>query len=170
MLRRQHQVRMQIHQMMDACLFALSFWLAYVLRASEMIQKRFELQPVSDFANFFWIYLILIPVAPLVLEAQGFYNRSQLGPRRAILWALFKGCFITTVGLIITFFFIKNYPARSVVIWFGIISFVLVYLKEEVLRLGYKSKLAQVAIPTTLHSRGFQRRNRARIREDLTRP
>ena len=134
---------MQIHQMMDACLFAVSFWVAYKLRASELIQARFDLQPIKDFQNFFWFYLILIPVAPLVLEAQGFYNRPQLAPRQAILWPLFKGCFITTIGLIITFFLFKSYPARSVVIWFGIISFLLVYLKEEILRLAYKSKLGQ---------------------------
>ena len=28
MLRRHREIRMQIHQLMDACLFAISFWLA----------------------------------------------------------------------------------------------------------------------------------------------
>ena len=35
MLRRDRQIRMQIHQLMDACLFALSFWLAYKVRSNE---------------------------------------------------------------------------------------------------------------------------------------
>jgi hypothetical protein len=29
MLRRDRLIRMQIHQLLDACIFAVSFWLAY---------------------------------------------------------------------------------------------------------------------------------------------
>ena len=36
------------------------------------------------------LYIILIPVAPLVLESQGFYRRPLLGSRRATAWMLFK--------------------------------------------------------------------------------
>jgi len=34
MLRRDRQIRRQVHQLLDALLFAVSFWLAYQLRAS----------------------------------------------------------------------------------------------------------------------------------------
>ncbi len=43
MLRRDRQIRMQIHQLMDACLFALGFWLAYTLRANPDIIDLFGL-------------------------------------------------------------------------------------------------------------------------------
>lgn len=143
MLRRQRQIRMQIHQLMDACLFAISFWLAYQLRASEAVIERFNLDPIGPFETFVWFYLVLIPAAPLVLESQGFYSRPSLASRWTMIWPLFKGCFIATVGLIFVLFFFKLYPARWVVIWFGLISFALVYLKEELLRTAFKSKLAQ---------------------------
>ena len=143
MLRRHRQIRMQIHQLMDACLFAASFWIAYQLRSSEAVIEKFHLDPIAPFENFLWFYLILIPVSPLILEAQGFYNRHALSPRWAIIWPLFRGCFITTVGLIFVLFFFRLIPARWVVIWFGGISFALVYTKEEILRLVSKSKLAQ---------------------------
>jgi exopolysaccharide biosynthesis polyprenyl glycosylphosphotransferase len=143
MLRRHRQIRMQIHQLMDACLFAMSFWLAYQLRANPALREKFQLPEIAPFDAFVWFYLVLIPVAPLVLEAQGFYNRSAMAPRWNIIWPLFKGCFITSVGLIIVLFFFRAIPARAVVIWFGGISFVLVYAKEEVLRLLAKSKVAQ---------------------------
>jgi exopolysaccharide biosynthesis polyprenyl glycosylphosphotransferase len=143
MLRRERQIRMQIHQLMDACLFAVSFWLAYELRASSAFIEYFELPPISPFDTFVWFYLVLIPVAPLILESQGFYNRPTLSPRRTIFWPLLKGCFLSCVGLIIAFYFFRSYPARTVVVWFGLISFGLVYGKEELLRIAYKSKLAQ---------------------------
>ena len=37
MLRRDRQIQTQIHQLADACLVALSFWLAYLLRANATI-------------------------------------------------------------------------------------------------------------------------------------
>src|SRR6266550_1750605 len=99
MLRRHRQIRMQIHQLMDASLFAISFWLAYLLRSDHAIGAFLGLSPIGKFDEFVWLYLILIPAAPLVLESQGFYNRPMLSPRRATLCALFKGCLITTVCL-----------------------------------------------------------------------
>src|SRR6267378_1200267 len=143
MLRRHRQIRMQIHQLMDACLFAVSFWLAYVLRSSPELTAFFRLDPIGHFESFVWLYLVLIPAAPLVLESQGFYNRPLLCPRRATLWPLFKGCLFTTIALTLVLFFFRLYLARWVLIWFGGISFILVFLKEELLRIAFKSGLGQ---------------------------
>ena len=43
MLRRDRQMRMHIHQLMDACLFALSFWIAYELRFDPAVIELFRL-------------------------------------------------------------------------------------------------------------------------------
>ncbi len=143
MLRRHRQIRMQIHQLMDACLFAIAFWLAYVLRSNLDLANFLGLAPeVGSFDTYTWLLLILIPAAVLILEAQGFYNRPFVS-RRSMLWQLFKGCLLMTLGLVLVLFLAKMMIARSVVIWFGGISFVLVYLKEEMVRLASRSKLAQ---------------------------
>src|ERR1022692_217544 len=145
MLRRDRQIRMQIHQLMDACLFALSFWLAYQARSNEDIIDLFGLKGWTvPFDVYVRLYLILIPAAPLILEGQGFYSRSPFCPRVTTAWILFKGCFFTTLGLILTMFLFNIPPvARGVVVWFGGISFVLVFLKEEVLRWAASTKMAQ---------------------------
>src|SRR5712675_1077647 len=127
MLRRHRQIRTQIHQLTDAGLFAVSFWLAYVLRSNPHVTEFFQLPPIGDFESFLWLYLVLIPAAPLILEIQGFYNRALLCPRRVTLWPLFKGCLFTTILLTIVLYFFKLYLARAVVIWFGGISFILVF-------------------------------------------
>src|SRR6266581_1672623 len=145
MLRRYRQIRMQIHQLMDACLFAVAFWLAYELRTSVEVADFLGRAPESStFDSYVWLYLILIPAAPLIMEAQGFYSRPMLYSRRTMLWQLFKGCLFITLGLVLVLFLAKMLIARWVVVWFGGISFVLVLLKEEVLRLIWKSKRAQV--------------------------
>jgi len=62
LLRRHRQIRMQIHQLMDACLFAISFWLAYVLRSnlSEWVGPEltsfFRIYPIGRFDSFVWLY------------------------------------------------------------------------------------------------------------------
>jgi exopolysaccharide biosynthesis polyprenyl glycosylphosphotransferase len=167
MLRRDRLMRMQVHQLVDACLFAFSFWLAYELRTSSAIIDFFSLrQDPTTFKDYVWLYVILIPASPLILEATGFYDRPLLGPRQTMLWQLFKGCALTTLMLILVLFFFKMLIARWVVLWFGGISFVLILSREELVRLSWKSKLAQAQ-----HRRRFalvgSREETARMRAEL---
>src|SRR5215472_5985209 len=133
MLRRDRLIRMQFHEPMDACLFAVSFWLAYLLRSNPRIIDYFHLDDVSPFDSYVWLYLILIPAAPLILEAQGFYNRPIFSSRLTTSWLLFKGCLFTTLVLILTLFLFHGGIARLVTVLFGCISFVLLFVKEEIL-------------------------------------
>jgi len=145
MLRRDRQMRTQVHQLVDAFLFAVSFWLVGALRADPRIIEWLNLKilPPDAFENVGWLYFVLIPGAPFVLESQGFYNRPLLCSPRVILWPLFKGCVLITLGLVFAVFALHLNVPRWVVVWFGGLSFALVYLKEEILRSVYKSKLAQ---------------------------
>jgi exopolysaccharide biosynthesis polyprenyl glycosylphosphotransferase len=145
MLRSDRQMRAQVHQLVDAFLFAFSFWVVVVVRADPQIIEWLNLKylPPNAFDNVGWLYFLLIPGAPLVLELQGFYNRSILGPRRKILWPLLKGCTLITISLVFAVYALHLNVPRWVVAWFGCLSFSLVYLKEEILRSVYKSKLAQ---------------------------
>jgi exopolysaccharide biosynthesis polyprenyl glycosylphosphotransferase len=143
MLRRDRLIRMQIHQLMDACLFALSLWLAYELRANPDVIELLGLQPVDPFADYVWLYLLLIPATPLVLEAQGFYNRPVICSRRQTAWQLFKSCLFVALGLVLALFFSRAFIARSVLLWFAFISFGLVFAKEEAVQWAIRSKLGQ---------------------------
>ena len=146
MLRRHQQIRMQIQQLLDACLFAVSFWLAYEIRSWPLVIDLFGLPPVAPFETFVSFYLVLIPAVPLVLESQGFYNRSMVAPRRTIFWPLLRGCFLVALGLTLLLFFFRMYLPRSVIFGFGALSFATVWLKEEVLRLGFKTKFTQAQL------------------------
>jgi exopolysaccharide biosynthesis polyprenyl glycosylphosphotransferase len=146
MLQRDRQIRMQIHQLVDACLFAFSFWLAFELRSSPRIIAWLDLEkvPPGVFGNIVWLYVVLLPGVPFVLEWQGFYKRPPLCPRNAILWPLFKSCLFITGGLVLTLYVLRLNAPRWAMGWFGGISFGLVYLKEEIWRLVLRSKLAQL--------------------------
>ena len=145
MLGRDRLIRMQIHQLMDACLFALSFWLAFKLRSSDAVSDFFRVKHVAmSFDKYVVLYVLLIAAAPLALEAQGFYNRSLLSSRRRMLWPLFKTCVLMSLGVVLGLFLLRLYQtARGVVVWFGCLSFALVVAKEELLRLALRSRLAR---------------------------
>jgi exopolysaccharide biosynthesis polyprenyl glycosylphosphotransferase len=143
MLHRDRQIRRQVHQLLDAVLFAVSFWLAYELRANPDIRELLDLIPIHPFEAYMWLYLILIPLAPLILEAQGFYQRPLFCSRRTTAWLLLKGCLFTSLGLILALFLTRAVVARGVVVCFGFVSFGVVFAKEELLRLARRSKLAR---------------------------
>ncbi|HEY1663383.1 MAG TPA: sugar transferase [Verrucomicrobiae bacterium] len=131
--------------MADAILVAVSFYIAFLFRADPSIAAWLKLDQIemSNFDKAEWLILPLMPVAALILESQNFYNRPPLAPRRAIIWPLFKGSLITTVCLILATYIFHLTMPRGVTTFFGIISIVLIYSKEELLRMAFKSKFAQ---------------------------
>jgi exopolysaccharide biosynthesis polyprenyl glycosylphosphotransferase len=147
MLRRDRQIRTQIHQLADACIFALSFWVAYALRMDPQIVTWLHLSVLGDEMldkeKLVWLYAGLIPAAPLILESQNFYNRPPLCPRWVLIWSLFKGCVITSIGLVLVMWAFRFVTPRGMIVFFGVISFSLVYLKEELVRWSLQSQLAQ---------------------------
>jgi exopolysaccharide biosynthesis polyprenyl glycosylphosphotransferase len=132
---------MQVHQVVDVILFMVSFWLAYTIRADKDVIELFGLKEVSPFENHYWLYFVLIPVAPMVLEAQGFYSRPFLCSRRMTAWLLLRGCSVITMGLVIMLFLFKAEMARIVLPLFGLISFVVMMGKEELRRRALRTTL-----------------------------
>jgi exopolysaccharide biosynthesis polyprenyl glycosylphosphotransferase len=167
MLRRDRQLRTQLYQIKDAALFALALWVAYLLRATLELGVL-ESRALVSFNNFAWLYLMIVPVAPFVLELQGFYQRPLLSSRAVTAWLLFKGCVFVTLAIIVIMFLLNMKELnRSVIIFFGIVSFVLVYLSEEVLRWGYKSTYGQSQLNKRVILVGTTE-DTARIRAELS--
>src|SRR3954464_5362846 len=134
MLRRDRQIRMQIQQLLDTLLFTAAFALAYILRSDPTIRDLLDLYPPSPFSDYMKLYVVLIPAAPLILEAQGFYRRSALCSRQTTLWVLLKACLFATLTLILAAFLFQYTLGRSVLVWFGFIAFGLVWAKEEAIQ------------------------------------
>jgi len=169
MLRRDLHIRMQMHQLTDACLFGLSFWLANLLRVNPNIISWFNFAalPPNAFDNIVWLYFALVPAAPLVLESQGFYNRPIMGPRGGMIWPLFKGIIIITFGLVLTIYSFHLLNPRAVPVFFGIISFSLIFAKEEMIRWYMSSHYGQTQFKRRFVLVGIEREI-ARIRKELT--
>jgi len=170
MLGRDQQLRTQVLQLLDAVLFALAFWLAHLCRSSwpeNFLWLHWD--PIDEFDKFKWLLLLVIFGGPLVLEAQGFYQRPFSAPRYTTAWLLFKGCVLLTMGVIIVMFFFKIFNlARAVPVLFGGISFVLISLRGELIILLFKSRFARSQINRRVILVG-SKLDTSRMREDLGR-
>jgi len=146
MLQRDRQIRTQVNQLADACLFATSFWLAYAVRGSATFSSWLGLDPIPPdmFEKVMWVYYALVPAAPLVLESQGFYTRPALNSRKAIMWPLLRGTLIITLGIVVLLYLFKvTAPRGAVLFLFVVFSCSLVWLKEELLIAALRSPMAK---------------------------
>jgi exopolysaccharide biosynthesis polyprenyl glycosylphosphotransferase len=166
MLKRDRQIRTVIYQLVDACLLTVAFLLSCTLRSNPNIIEWLKLGPISPFENFAWLYLVLIPTAPFILESQGFYNHPPLCQRGAILWPLLKGCVFITLELALTAYVFHLVVARAILVSFGCIGFSMLYLKEELIRFLLKSKVAQSQYKRRFILIGTERET-ATIRQEL---
>jgi exopolysaccharide biosynthesis polyprenyl glycosylphosphotransferase len=144
MLQRDRKIRTQVHQITDACLFAASFWLAYALRGNQSFIDWLGLDAIAPppFEQIKWLYFVLVPAAPLVLESQGFYNRPAVNSRATLIWPLLRGSLIVTVGLVLLMFYFRIPAPRGVSFIFIVFSCSLVWGKEELLLAALHSRLA----------------------------
>src|SRR5580692_9786474 len=145
MLQRDRQIRTQVHQLADACLFAASFWLAYAVRCNQEFSNWLGLDaiPQDMFLNVWWLYFALVPAAPLVLESQGYYNRPAVNTRKLLIWPLLRGSVIVTIGIVLLLFFFKAPAPRGVSFIFIVFSCTLVWIKEEILMAVSQSPMAR---------------------------
>jgi exopolysaccharide biosynthesis polyprenyl glycosylphosphotransferase len=147
MLRRQRQIRTQLSRLLDAGLYALSFWLAHILRQDNAVLATLggpvHIQPFAEYAP---LLLVIVLVSPFLLEIHGFYSRPLIASRRRTIWQLSRGCAWTVLVLIVVMFLFNQKLARSVIILFGALSFGLVLLKEELVRAWIASNVAQAQL------------------------
>jgi exopolysaccharide biosynthesis polyprenyl glycosylphosphotransferase len=147
MLRRDRQIRIQVYQFIDGGLFALALWLGWLVRYHWRGIPWFGFDNVDKINTFkseyLWLFLVVIPMTPLILEWQGYYERPILSPRRQVAWQLGKACLIATIGLIIIQFMLRREGARGVFVLFGAFGFALMALKEEILRWAYHTQFGQ---------------------------
>lgn len=125
---------------MDAVLFVLSFWVAHVIRSHWEIEIWGGTKEIQPFTFYAWLIVFIFPFGPLILQWQGFYERSSLSSRRMIVWQLVCGSALLTLIIISVMFLFKSHLSRAVVILFGVISPGLILGKEQLARFWVQSR------------------------------
>lgn len=135
MLRQHREVRERIQLVVDAGLFFLSFYLAHALRFHWQFEIFGGTREIGAFEDYQMLALLVLPLGPMALRLSGFYHRPWVAERLQTMWALLRGCLLMVIGLIVLLWFIRGTHniGRSVLVFFGLISFVLLWWKEEFL-------------------------------------
>jgi exopolysaccharide biosynthesis polyprenyl glycosylphosphotransferase len=131
MLGRRQEINLQLSQLADFMIIAVSMRAAYWLRAvlGPMLFPRIE--EVPPFAEFFWVLAVIAPFTPLILESRGFYS-NVLNKTLAQSLRQF-GATLLRVGVIIGFcqIFLKwEVQSRMVLALTGLISGAALLVKE----------------------------------------
>lgn len=147
MLSNQRQIENTISKLIDGLFFAVSLWLAHSLR-SILEVDLFGAEPeIASFWGgpsgrpYIWISLLLLFIAPITLNTQGFYSQSYWTSRKQIFWSLVKATMIVTLGIIFGIFALKIQLTRSVIIFFALICISLIWTKEEIWRLARRNQM-----------------------------
>ncbi|MDQ2868424.1 MAG: sugar transferase, partial [Verrucomicrobiota bacterium] len=94
MLARKQELNTQLQQLMDAMLFAVALWVAFVLRYYSTFW--FDLTKTIDpFQNYQWLLVVVMPFGPILLDLQGFYQ----SPLNKTLWRSFVQILRAMIGL-----------------------------------------------------------------------
>jgi len=159
---------MQVHQLADAFILVACFWVACTLRAIPSFAGVFGLDDISPdaFRNSYWLYFVLAATGPLIFESQGVYNDPVWASRRLTVWSLLKGCTLTAISLVLAAYVFHLPIPRGVMGVFGVVGFAFVWLKQELIRLLSRSRMARAQIKRRLVVVGSEKEV-ARLRHDL---
>jgi len=154
MLKRDRLIRMQVHQLADAVLLIVAFWLACTLRTVPEVANTLNLGDLSKnaFNGCYWLNFVLPFVGPLIFESQGVYNHLVWGSRQLLVWSLFKACTTTALSLVLVAYVFQQDITipRGVLLFFGVISFLLIWIKYEIVRASLRMRIAREQIKRRL--------------------
>src|SRR3989442_1763129 len=130
---KQRDLVIQFSQITDALLIALVFRLAHLFREELVFRYPEQFSLIAPFGSYKWLYLVILPVWPILLDINGFYTRSHALRRRDTLWILVKSVSLSALVVIaVMYFFQRNVPSRGVIMLFAGFSIVALYIKDAV--------------------------------------
>src|SRR4051794_2742683 len=71
-LGRKQELNLQLNQLIDAVLLVFSLWCAHTLRA--YLSQLGSIIEIEPFDAFLWLIALIMPLGPLLLDLNGFYN------------------------------------------------------------------------------------------------
>src|SRR5438067_4644720 len=139
---RKQELNLQFQEILDGTLLVLAFWLAHVLRfyATEWFSLE---KSIAQFSEFRWVLWLLMPLGPLILEAQGFYKHILGKTVGKSLWQLLRAASVLAVLLAVCWFFLRlDVPSRAVLILFAVLAALMLLTRERLTILYLKKKAA----------------------------
>jgi len=141
MLDRKQEINLLLQQFLDGLLLMVTFWGSFAFRFYGKQWFGWD-KSIEPFQYFVWMIPVIIPVGPIALEMQGFYNSpyqktigKSLGQMaRAAIWL------IVVLGLCVIFFRL-SVPSRSVLLIFAVSAGAALSIRERITVMLHRRKL-----------------------------
>jgi exopolysaccharide biosynthesis polyprenyl glycosylphosphotransferase len=152
MLGRRQELNLQFLQILDGLLMALAFYLAHRLRFVGASWFVFD-KPIGAFSEFSWLLYVVVPLIPISLEMQGFYNHGMHKTVRRSVDQVARAAF--WVGLVIAgcaYFLKLSVPSRAVMPLFALCAGATLLARERLTmaRLRSRAKREDLREPVIL--------------------
>ena len=96
---------------------------------------------IAPFRYYKWLYLIILPLYPFLLDLNGFYSRAHTLARRNTVWILLKSCAICTLAVMAAMYFFKlAMLSRGVVVIFALFSIVALFAKDRLFQAHMRNR------------------------------
>ena len=135
----------QVNQIGDALLIAVVFWFAHVTREQfsysyplphHFLWFSFTFGMIAPFRYYKWLYLVILPLYPFLLDVNGFYSRARTLRRRNTVWILTKSCAICILAVMAAMYFFRlQMLSRGVVALFAVFSIVALFAKDQIFQM-----------------------------------
>ncbi|MCG3150442.1 MAG: hypothetical protein PCFJNLEI_03928 [Verrucomicrobiae bacterium] len=146
---KQREIAAQFSQITDALLIALVFWLAHALRSELAYLYPGNFSIIAPFRYYKWLYLIILPVTPLLLDVNGYYGRPLAIGRGPTLWILLKSVTVSALLAIAVIYFLNlGTLSRGVILLFAGLSVVALFIKDEIVRAYRRNAARQPELAT----------------------
>ena len=147
---RRREFIIQVNQIGDALLIAAVFWLAHAVREHlaylfplpiSVYGTVIEFGMIAPFRYYKWLYLVILPLYPFLLDLNGFYSRAHTLARRNTVWILAKSCAICTLAVMAAMYFFKlAMLSRWVVAFFALFSIVALFAKDRIFQVYMRNR------------------------------
>ena len=161
---RKQEISKDVSLIIDGVLLGACLWICYLLRSSGIIRLD-VLSEIPSFSHAYWMLALIIPLTPLLLDLQGFYDNPLSQRMEELLIKITKAGFWLVLLLSICSIFGRlEVPSRSVLLLFILLAplflLVRVALTRNLLIYRYKSGTIgerSVIIGTVADSEDFLR-------------
>jgi len=141
---KQRELTTQFNQITDALLIALVYWLAHALREQLAYLYPAHFSIIAPFRYYKWLYLVILPVTPLLLDVNGYYSRPLAMGRLQTIWMLFKSVTVCALLVIALIYFLNlGALSRGVVLLFAALSVVALFVKDVLVQANRRSAARQ---------------------------
>ncbi len=139
MSRRQRELAIQFQQFTDALVIAFVFWLAHYFREYIAYTYPLSFPGIAPFRYYKWLYLIILPICPFILDVNGYYSRPHSAGLRQVFWMLAKSVTLSALVVIAAMYFLGlTNLSRGVIVLFAGFTMASLFVKDRLFQVYFR--------------------------------